>query len=1189
MPIKFSAGEASNVNKLTSDILDAVQCQANVVSTLSSFEVSEGGRNPAASSVPDKVPSNKFFLLLNAVIAALFMPSHLESNFYASSNPLIMSEVNFERRTVQSIGHMKSRTRTDIVAENPSMCDLRESVRLQKGHVRRDGLSWESRKTRLIPNLCHSLIDGKDTGSTFSFPAYKMNRRRSARLRSSLDNSFQIPLAVNSTVNNLLLDDDALEHDFFDGMDYTLSTPVPVKAPFSDYSPKKLKPYQEVSGATRSEQENFEHSYDYAEEEREVDMGNTPTNEETPRRKHTHDPADRETTPTHRTHGSKRSHTRTVIALSSPAPVIASPVASEDFLTSPNESNSRTAAVYSLRRRTRSPSATPKPRRGRHTASSAQPSLHSTPVGATPSSSTSRSDRPQLLAECREPEAHMLHHKHAPSARQRSDSPLQSESDMGIVLTQTTLASKLSDDPRLPEKRLSVSPGPSRVRRLNSSQRRHSRSRTRSTSPLPFSRVGHDAVMLPIQEEDEDLQARDEQLPISKSQQGSGPSAPAGKEMMMTKERRVQRSKYRNTRAENDQVVDTNASSSSGAGAGRSKREVPLSPKSAAKRSGDNLASQPAPKKRKTGKIAQCPSSIPPKEGRLRVSPGQRSPVDETTTHYSTAELPMDSIQVITDAETNMPYKLPVASELNLRPPSVPLSACPSPELHSEPATGDTSKNLVHHELNETNEVQDFLSRYAKKYGTLTEASANNVPVNPRLPLPLASAEGNIQPDVPLISKRVWKENASAVTVPKGECSRTKVTQAPANPELKGKLKSKASNVTKGTRNVISGTAKVSSSCSASGAKPVDSGASKKTPIQDTIVLSDTRGVSEVPNPPMLEMPVSHGVEASPLPEQAINRGTSRGSFKVRSEVAAQCLTSAGRNAGVGETADSQISEVSVPVIARSVATDPLTATPDSRTLEGGVKPTSVVEKRRTEPPSTHGQGPVVVAPPKKVPIRNGTTQMHKRMGSSEPRTDDMFARKKLDNYLQKGIDLTAHSSRRFVDMPAPKPSISTNQRESYSQMSRQVGWNRAPSSSAIGTTLSVGEFVDPTVSNYLRPRTRAKNLPSETGDQKHTQSMPTDLECRDPPNGKKRRASQRDASETHGEDAAEPNFQIHGDVGQETNCTLSDSSRGCTENPQMQVAEDTRNRSTNSTGVILAERLVHISQRIMGSFGYFQ
>ena len=38
-----------------------------------------------------------------------------------------------------------------------------------------------------------------------------------------------------------------------------------------------------------------------------------------------------------------------------------------------------------------------------------------------------------------------------------------------------------------------------------------------------------------------------------------------------------------------------------------------------------------------------------------------------------------------------------------------------------------------------------------------------------------------------------------------------------------------------------------------------------------------------------------------------------------------------------------------------------------------------------------------------------------------EPRADDMFARKKRDNYLQKGIDLTAHSSRRITKKSGPK------------------------------------------------------------------------------------------------------------------------------------------------------------------------
>lgn len=47
---------------------------------------------------------------------------------------------------------------------------------------------------------------------------------RHIHLQNISDASFQIPYAVNATSNNLLLDDDTL--DFFNGVDYTLSTPV---------------------------------------------------------------------------------------------------------------------------------------------------------------------------------------------------------------------------------------------------------------------------------------------------------------------------------------------------------------------------------------------------------------------------------------------------------------------------------------------------------------------------------------------------------------------------------------------------------------------------------------------------------------------------------------------------------------------------------------------------------------------------------------------------------------------------------------------------------------------------------------------------------------------------------------------------------------------------------------------------
>ncbi|KAL5536095.1 hypothetical protein ACEPAF_4200 [Sanghuangporus sanghuang] len=983
-----------------------------------------------------------------------------------------------------------------------------------------------------------------------------MSRRRTTRLSAVLDASFQIPLAINSTSNNLFLQDENLEHDFFDGFEYTLTTPVPSKASSSNLSTPISKPRPEYLGLMKSDQENFDCSYD--QEERE--MANTGVDEETPRARGAQDSTFLVSSPTPRLRPNRLTSKGSNAVSRLPAPISNTPVRPEAFIAM-DQVNGKQSSSAKQPRRSASPSITPKPKRKRARTSQASPSGHSARVGATVPPSLPRSCEGQFQLRSKEAEVTMSRHQHASSSPFYL--PFPSESALSERSRSNRVASTSVNDPsrspRSPERTPNISRIHAGAQRPNALQRRRPRSSTRSASPSGLSRIEYDAVMLPIQEEEEDLQARDDRPPISKPQQNPGVAEPS-EEPGLDQNKLV---------AHKNKKLDPSSTAAS------SKPEVLISKKGSVKRSGDSLAAQLISKKRKTEVNIINPDVNSAEDGYLRRVHPRSSSIDPT----STRRLPEQVLEGDQEPASNMK---PVTPDSNFRPPPSPISQLLI-ELRSENPLGVLNTS---HKLEEDNqggdEVQDFLLRVAKKYGSGGDR-ASTISVVPKEPLPVISEEGDDKPQTSTAPQQSTSQPETLV--PKGKLTQTKARQPPVLPNGKNGVKSTSSGLNRGIKRASTGRHRRTKRHSASGAKNSHGSRSGKTSDGtedasnnsqatsrnsrsmtldvESRVLSPCRGASTVQETPIL--PDGNEVTVNSISRQA---------DEIHSDQ--EIPLSWGLTIEDDQRDDLQARQSSLPVL----------AVPGQRVQSEAQKEVSesIVLGEIAEPDFTmEGAVEIVLSPrkhrsvsgePPKRPSALSAQLAPKTTRNSQPRSDDMFARKKRDNYLQKGLDLTPYSSRRFAGKAPPSAMVQSSVLQTLSKES--------PRDADLKATITHNEPLDVPVAGPSRSIPVIVDLVSDVEDQKLQRNARPNTEFIDSSEGQSRHASHRSvSSKAQGKQAVKPDTVKLSNRASKRKAPSSDSDLGLTRHSKSGPSD---NGDVSATSV--TERLLHVGQKVMGSLG---
>ncbi|KAL5519583.1 hypothetical protein ACEPAH_1266 [Sanghuangporus vaninii] len=987
-----------------------------------------------------------------------------------------------------------------------------------------------------------------------------MSRRRTTRLSAILDTSFQLPLAINSTSNNLLLQDENLEHDFFDGFEYTLTTPVPSKASSSNLSTPILKPRPEYLGLMKSDQENSDCSYTREEGE----MANTDVDEETPRARGTQDPTFLVSSPTPRLHPNRLISKGSNAVLRLPASISNTPVRPEAFIAM-DQVNGKQSSSAKQPRSSASPSITPKPKQGRARTSQASPSGHSARVGATVPPSLPRSCEGQFQLRSKEAEVTMSRHQHASSSPFYICFP--SESALSERSRSNRVASASVNDPsrspRSPERTPNISKVHAGTQRPNALQRRRPRLSARSASPSGLSRIEYDAVMFPIQEEEEDLQARDDRPPISKSQQNLSVAEPS-------EEPGLDRNKL---------VAHKNKKLDHSSTAASSKTEVLISKKGSVKRSGDSLAVQLISKKRKTEVNIINPDSNSAEDGYLRTVRPRSSSIDPT----STRRLPEQVLEGNQELDVPASNVKPVTPDSNYRPPPSPISQLLI-ELRSETPLGVFNTG---HNLEEDNqggdEVQDFLSRVAKKYGSGGDRASTISVAPPKEPLPVISEEGDDKPPTSTASQQSTCQPETLAS--KGKLTQPKARQPPVLPNGKNGIRSTSSGLNRGIKRASAGRHGHTKRHSVSGAKNGHGSRSEKTSDGTEDASSNSQATSRNSRSMMLDVGsrvlspcrgASMEQETPILPdgnEMTVN-SISRQADEIHSDQ--KIPLSWGLTIEGDQRDDLQARQSSLPVLAvpgqrvQSEAQKEVsesivlgeTAEPDF-TVEGAVE--IVLSPRRHR--SVNGE------PPKR-PSALSAQPAPKTTRNPQPRSDDMFARKKRDNYLQKGLDLTPYSSRRFAEKASPAATAQSTVLQTLSKES--------PRDADLKATVTHNEPLDVPVAGPSRSISVIVDLVSDAKDQKLQYNARPNTEFIDPSEGESSHASSRSASsKAWGKQAVKPDTERLSNIASKRKALSSDSDLGLTRHSKSGLSD---NGDVSATSV--TERLLHVGQKVMSSLG---
>ncbi|KAI5118581.1 hypothetical protein M0805_004197 [Coniferiporia weirii] len=954
-----------------------------------------------------------------------------------------------------------------------------------------------------------------------------MNRRRSTRRHNFSDASFQIPRDVNATanLNDLLLDDDsALEHDFFGDVDYTLSTPAP----------------------TRTEPPDSDHMEQYP-------LLPQPQSDQLHDGR-VFDPDELQLTPTPRLRGPAH-------GLGRPRPPSSSPAGVRKLTQATPVQRGSTAGPDPLC--VLSPSAS----------SRAPPPTRSTPVAT---AFASRSDRILPYLNSLDPQRHDTRHEYP--AEQRVPSHEYPGIDSRIP-DNTHFRDPGSSDEALADARagqLSLLPGRQRP------------SQTRGLSPSSLSPATNNAVTLFTSEDADDSRDRGEEASIPKRGDCAGPATPDEKTKLMTKKRASGKIMDKGrARAPEPELEASSSSSTVGPSRAKSKAMPKLKTKS--KRSGDSSGTPRGTKRRKPSVGLVNSEPKPSEDEGLRVSDTFPTLVISSSASASTALLEVHTGNK--DADTgivdNAPRCKTAITEDVLPRFSPPTTLDPAPvlaisSLGTGPALAELSEG--------TDEVENFLSRYAQKYGPGTDIAVH-LPFPEALSVVGAPLEDINDSEHAATSTAPERREAQPESIaPEGKRIKIKSKRPPTETGVKVRPKPGAA-VMKGSEgrqpyakitsvhsapssksiidnlNDAEGSSKPRTTGGRPEAVPGTSGSaahSLTSVIAPTIQL--TRPASPASQVTKV-IPVVHHITVDTQAGPPVSN-TTTSMVDPSSTVMSEGGLEEPEGAAIRELPPANLGSTrsSTP----SAPPEPMAASPEPPKIKANV----TGNKGKQRQVVTHESRPPALLLPKRPPAVAVTKPPEKsRKASAEPRGDDMFERKKRDNYLQKGLDLTAHSTRRFAQKSR---AASATTGLSNEQITRHIASNARTRKPPVPKVPTSG------LSRSSAVIVPGPSCSTETVSEAHTYKQKHDAGT-----SPSQKTVYNGGLHTTA-DSLNSDSRSYNERGLEGEIPSSSLSRSRTQSqPETGLeGEDLTNESSSSIGNVIAERLVHFSQRIMGSFG---
>ncbi|THH08484.1 hypothetical protein EW145_g2688 [Phellinidium pouzarii] len=555
-----------------------------------------------------------------------------------------------------------------------------------------------------------------------------------------------------------------------------------------------------------------------------------------------------------------------------------------------------------------------------------------------------------------------------------------------------------------------------------------------------------------------------------------------------------------------------------------------------------------------------------------------------------------------TDTTELAPSAKPAISEHIL--PQISSSEPPPHEPVRVFATGSTVTVSKDHELREdTDEVQNFLARYAKTYGPKADFAVTHPSMPPKA-LPLVS------PPLENLDASVHAGAVAAVAAPErskpkskpGARREEKYSQMAAKPESDA-AKTKRKDGTDGKKLIKQRKPSETSKphldsnlkFNAGDADGVE-GSNDRPGTRDGFQAAATsvESVRSLLSNSAPSLPESIQLISSASQALETNKATQNLNLDTASELAVGVTSVVDshfadlRKGNLDEPEGTDAPELPLPNLGSTSVSlmlepkivtpppEPDVALPRKKSKAGA----SASDKGKQKLLPSQVAGPSVPLPSRKAPAAAATKPSGNRKASVEPRGDDMFERKKRDNYLQKGLDLTAHSSRRFMQKSGAPSStvVESDERDAGCVATNTNSKTPTPEASVSGPGASRSTE---TVSQLV-----------VTGKKKHKAPAYSSL---DPgPDDHKQRASAeslRPSSDigiysNSRSSQTGKSISNHGD--RESKRAFSSSRLGRTQS-QLETsleAEEPTNTSSSSIGNVIAERLAHFSHRILGSFG---